>query len=89
MMAWFHVVPLHELQFSRENRLQLSKAFFTPRVAQLFHCGSAFEPGASGLPYYCTSICVCVPDVIGALAVFIFFYAKSYPATEERSSVAG
>jgi len=22
------------------------------------HCGSAFEPGASGLPYYCTSICV-------------------------------
>jgi len=20
-------------------------------------CGSAFEPGASGLPYYCTSIC--------------------------------
>jgi len=24
----------------------------------MFHCGSAFEPGASGLPYYCTSICV-------------------------------
>ena len=23
-----------------------------------FHCGSAFEPGASGLPYYCTTICV-------------------------------
>ena len=22
------------------------------------HCGNAFEPGASGLPYYCTSICV-------------------------------
>jgi len=22
------------------------------------HCGSAFEPGASGLTYYCTSICV-------------------------------
>ena len=22
------------------------------------NCGSAFEPGASGLPYYCTSICV-------------------------------
>ena len=21
------------------------------------HCGSAFEPGASGLPYYCTSTC--------------------------------
>jgi len=23
------------------------------------HCGSAFEPGASGLPYYCTSTCAC------------------------------
>jgi len=22
------------------------------------NCGSALEPGASGLPYYCTSICV-------------------------------
>ena len=31
------------------------------------HCGSAFEPGASGPPYYCTPP-VCVPDVIGALA---------------------
>ena len=31
------------------------------------HCGSAFEPGASGLPYYCTSP-VCVPDVIGGVA---------------------
>jgi len=28
-----------------------------------------FEPGASGLPYYCTPP-VCVPDVIGALAVW-------------------
>ena len=32
------------------------------------HCGSAFEPGASRLPYYCTSP-VRVPAVIGALAV--------------------
>ena len=24
----------------------------------MVHCGSAFEPRASGLPYYCTSICV-------------------------------
>jgi len=31
-------------------------------------CGSAFEPGASGLPYYYTPP-VCVPDVIGGLAV--------------------
>ena len=33
------------------------------------HCGSVFEPGASGLPYYCTPP-GCVPDVIGALAVW-------------------
>jgi len=24
----------------------------------MVHCGSTFEPGASWLPYYCTSICV-------------------------------
>ena len=30
------------------------------------HCGSAFEPGTSRLPYYCTPP-VCVPDVIGAV----------------------
>ena len=33
------------------------------------HCGRAFELVASGLPYYCTPP-VCVPDVIGALAVW-------------------
>ena len=27
-------------------------------ITSMVHCGSAFEPGASGLPYYCTSICV-------------------------------
>ena len=31
-------------------------------------CGSAFEPGASGLPCACTPP-VCVPAVLGALAV--------------------
>ena len=34
-------------------------------------CGSAFEPGASGLPYYCASICVRSCTVIGVLAVWI------------------
>jgi len=33
------------------------------------HCWSAFEPGASVLPCYCTPP-VCVPDVIGVLAVW-------------------
>ena len=27
-------------------------------IHSMVHCRSAFEPGASGLPYYCTSICV-------------------------------
>jgi len=35
----------------------------------MVHCGSAFKPGAFGLPYYCTSP-VCVPDVIGELAMW-------------------
>jgi len=33
------------------------------------HCCSAFELGASGLPYYCTPP-VCVPAVIGGQAVW-------------------
>jgi len=33
------------------------------------HCGSVFEPGASGLPYYCTPP-VTVPDVIGVRTVW-------------------
>jgi len=36
-------IQIHPLQ----NNIHVSKV----------HCGSAFEPGASGLPYYCTSIC--------------------------------
>ena len=42
-----------------------------PRYIQTcdMNCGSAFEPGASGLPYYCTPP-VCVPAVLGALAVW-------------------
>ena len=38
-------------------------------ILSMVHCGSAFEPGASGLPYYCTQP-VCVPAVLGALAVW-------------------
>jgi len=37
-------IQIHSLQ----NNIHVSKV----------HCGSAFEPGASGLPYYCASICV-------------------------------
>jgi len=40
------------------------------------HCGSAFEPGGSGLPYYCTPP-VCVPAVLGALAVVAAFKKKN------------
>ena len=35
----------------------------------MVYCGIVFEPGASGLPYYCTPP-VCDPAVIGALAVW-------------------
>jgi len=38
-------------------------------LKSMVHCGSAFEPGASGLPCYCTPP-VYVPAVIGALAVW-------------------
>jgi len=38
-------------------------------IKYMVHCRSAFEPGASSLPYYCTPP-VCVPAVIGALAVW-------------------
>jgi len=34
------------------------------------HCGSAFEPGASGFLYYCTPP-VCVPNVIAGLTVCV------------------
>jgi len=33
------------------------------------HCKSVLGPGASGLPYYGTPL-VCVPDVIGGIAVW-------------------
>jgi len=48
-------VQMHPLQ----NNIHVSKD----------HCGRAFEPGASGLLYYCTPP-VCVPAVIGTLAVW-------------------
>jgi len=38
-------------------------------IHSMIHCGSAFEPGASGLPHYCTPP-VCVPAVLGAPAVW-------------------
>ena len=39
------------------------------------HRGSAFEPGASGLPYYCKAP-VCVPDLIGAASCVAANYTK-------------
>jgi len=38
-------------------------------IKTMAHSGSALEPGASGLPYYCTPP-VTVPDVMGARAVW-------------------
>jgi len=42
------------------------------------HCWSAFEPGASGLPHYCTPP-ACVPDVIGGLTVWWHNKKKEKP----------
>jgi len=38
-------------------------------IYSMVHFRSAFESGASGLPYYCTQP-VCIPAVLGALAVW-------------------
>ena len=51
---YFSVVCLHVCAFASKFKV---------------HCGSAFEPGASRLPHYCTPP-VCVPDVIGGLVVW-------------------
>jgi len=51
--------------------------------AELNSCGSAFEPGASGLPHYCTSP-VCVPDVIGELAAW--WHSKQNKKNRRRST---
>jgi len=39
------------------------------------HCGRAFEPGGSVLPYYCSPP-VCIPAVLGAPAVWRFSKKK-------------
>jgi len=58
--ARFRIGYLHFLGFRHTNT-------FPSKRHSYVHCGSAFEPGASGLPYYCTPP-VRVPVVIGALA---------------------
>jgi len=49
----------------------------------MVHCRSAFEPGASGLPYCCTSICVrsccnwrarCVDSTTTKKTIYIFIH---------------
>jgi len=43
VLFYFYLVSLHVCAYAFKSRV---------------HCGSALEPGASGLPYYCTFICV-------------------------------
>ena len=50
------------------------------------HCRSVFEPGCSGLPYYCTPP-VCVPAVLGALAVWRFSKKKKIKCNIDSFSV--
>ena len=40
--------------------------------ASQVHCGSAFGPGTSGLPYYCAPL-VCVLTGLGGFAVWRFY----------------
>ena len=47
-------------------------------------CGSAFEPGASGLPYYCTSICVRFGCARRASSVDSKPLKKKRPANQNR-----
>jgi len=54
--------------FKHTPNIQIYSLQYEIRVSKV-HCGSDFEPGDSGLPYYCTAP-VCVPDVIGALGVW-------------------
>ena len=53
------------------------------------HCGSAFEPGASGLPSYCTPT-VCVPT--GGLIVWLHNNKKRkrvFPQGSRKKNFAG
>jgi len=49
----------HHTNTSLQRNLHVSKV----------HRGSAYEPCASGLPFYCT-LHVCVPNIIVGLAVW-------------------
>jgi len=51
----------------------------------MVHCGRAFKPGASGLPYYCKPP-VCVPDVIDALAMWRQNTPKKESPTQMREA---
>jgi len=55
------------LTLETKNKATLHVNVFA--LKSMVHYRSAFEPCASGLPYYCTPP-VCVPAIIGALAVW-------------------
>jgi len=50
------------------------------------HYGSAFEPGASGLPYYCTPL-VCIPAVPSAIAVWQHNQKKNWNTGRKNKKV--
>jgi len=67
---WF--LLLASFRFCATQHLQFTTRVFGHSAITPFlggNSGSAYEAGGSGLPYYCTPP-VCVPDVIGALAVW-------------------
>ena len=56
--------PISSIHFQHTNTFTSNNI----HVSEV-HCESTFEPGGSGLPYYCTPP-VCVPAVLCALAVW-------------------
>jgi len=72
-----------------QNNLESKTTIIKQTIKKFTTCGSVFEPGDSGLPYYCTPP-VCVPALLGALTVWqlskkpkieITNYIKGHPKT--------
>ena len=62
--AWRRIFPSPQ----RVKHVPLRQSTYLPLYVSMVYCGSAFGPGASRLLSYCAPL-VCVPDVIGGLAV--------------------
>jgi len=53
----FRTTFMRQVEYSFSGFVPTNKQRNKQKNVSKVQCGSAFEPGASGLPYYCTSIC--------------------------------